>query len=84
MQERYNNPGASTEENKNNWVLRLPNNYKEYYFEQLSKDLGLNLAEALLIAIRSKDDEFVNTHEELIKKLEHFADRFKSCLMQTG
>ncbi len=71
MSERYNKPGTSGDEN---WSLRVPNNYECFYYEQLAKGDALNLPEALLMAIKSKDDKFISKHADLIKKLKKYAE----------
>lgn len=78
MKDRYNNPGASTpDELAKNWRLRIPNNFKDFYFEQLANNKGLNLPEALEIAIKSKDAAFKNQNRALLAKLDNFAQILK-------
>jgi len=70
MNERYNMPGTSGSQN---WSLRVPANYRCLYYSQLEKGEALNLAGALLIAMKSKSDAFQKEHKTLIKKLEKLA-----------
>ncbi len=70
MNERYNMPGTSGSQN---WSLRVPNNYKCLYYNQLEKGEAMNLPQALLIAMKSKDEEFQREHKSLIKKIEKLA-----------
>lgn len=56
MTERYNTPGTGGDEN---WTLRLPNNFKEFYHRNLEKDdhvnIALNMPETLKRAILARD-----------------------------
>ena len=67
MKERYNIPGDSSDRN---WSLRLPNNFEELYYSNISKSKGLNLPLVLKMAIESKGNSFVKKHRELIEKLD--------------
>ena len=67
MQERIN---IGNQINPNNWKVRIPSNYEEFYFSQLSKGYGLNMPKALANALKMKD---VND-KNLIKKLEEAAE----------
>jgi 4-alpha-glucanotransferase len=84
MKERYNNPGASSkEEGEKNWMLRVPNNYKDYYFRQIASGQGLNLAEILAKTFEAKGEEFINKHKELYQKLQLCSCALKNCLQSS-
>ena len=63
----YNRPGTSGDKN---WSLRMPNNFEEFYCEQLSKDKGLNLPLVLKLALEARGSEFAAKNEKIIKELE--------------
>ena len=67
MEERVN---VGNQVNPNNWKVRIPTNYEEFYYSQLSKGYGLNLPKALANAMRMKD---IN-NQNLINKLEEAAE----------
>ncbi len=66
----YNRPGTSGDPN---WTLRLPDNFEEYYEENLKEGNALNLPLALIYAIKARGKDFVRQNEELIKELESIA-----------
>ena len=70
----YNKPGTSGDKN---WSLRLPDNFEEYYYEQLSDNKGLNLPEILKKAFEAKGSEFVSKNPELYGRLNEFAGLLK-------
>ncbi len=51
MQERINVSGKVSPDN---WTLRIPCNWEKFYYSQIQKGYGLNLAKALLGAINMK------------------------------
>ncbi|MBQ3640383.1 4-alpha-glucanotransferase [bacterium] len=53
-----------------NWTYRLPQDYEEQYFTNLSQGKGLNLADALAKAVRAKNGGYSNP---LVEKLKGFA-----------
>ena len=63
----YNRPGTSGQKN---WSLRLPNNFKEVYDENLKNEKALNLPWTLEMAIKSRGEAFEKKHKKLIKKLQ--------------
>ena len=67
MYEVYNRPGTSGSQN---WSLRMPNNFEEFYYEQLRAQKGLNLPLILKLAIEARGESFIKKNEKLIKKLE--------------
>ena len=67
MYEVYNRPGTSGSQN---WSLRIPNNFEEYYEEQLKAGKGVNLPLILKLAIEARGNEFASKHKKLIKELE--------------
>ncbi len=73
MNQRYNQPGTSGDQN---WSLRVPNNYECFYFDQLAKGEAMNLPQALVMAIESKGAKFSGKHKELIKKLQNYEEFF--------
>lgn len=77
MKERYNDPGAKGEKLKDNWRLRIPNNFEDTYTKKLIEGDGLNLPEALEIAMKSKSKGFVENNIALIKELAKYAEILK-------
>ena len=73
MKECINNP---KNEIGDNWSVRIPSNYEEFYFSQLSKGYGLNTAKALENAFYIKN---IN-NKKLTEKLKEAAD----ILRQSG
>ncbi|MFH0702877.1 MAG: 4-alpha-glucanotransferase [bacterium] len=71
MGERFNTPGTSSD---NNWTLRMPGNYEEFYHRQVANGYGLNLAEALEMALKAKSP---GQNNELIQKLDRAANVLK-------
>lgn len=63
----YNKPGTWGDQN---WSLRIPNNYEEFYCEQLEKEEALNLPLILKMAIEARGREFADKHRNLINDLE--------------
>ncbi|MDD3149622.1 MAG: 4-alpha-glucanotransferase [Candidatus Gastranaerophilales bacterium] len=63
----YNKPGTSGDQN---WSLRLPNNFEEFYIEQVKNNKALNLPDVLKRAIETKGQNFANKNADLIEKLE--------------
>jgi hypothetical protein len=50
--------------------LRIPSDFKKIYREKLATDRALNIAKALALALRSKEDHTSLLHSELIRGLE--------------
>ena len=69
----YNVPGAK----KDCWTLRLNSDYEELYYENLKNGIGVNLPEAIAIAIRQKGKDFSNKYTQLLRKLDYFTYIFK-------
>ena len=67
MYEVYNRPGTSGSQN---WSLRMPNNFEEFYLHQLRNNKGMNLPLLLKLAIEARGEKFTKKNEKLIKKLE--------------
>lgn len=67
----YNRPGTSGD---GNWSLRLPNNFEEFFCENLKSHLALNLPLVLEKAIEAKGNGFALKHKDLIKKLKELQD----------
>lgn len=78
IEELYNVPGTAGSEN---WSLRVPNNYIDYYFDKLKNNLGMNIPDILKTAIEAKGSGFVeqalSKNPELLNELEKFANKFK-------
>ena len=62
----YNKPGDKTVKK---WSLRMPNNFKEIYFENLEKGLAFNPFDSLARALTAKDSE---VYKPIINKLKRF------------
>lgn len=69
----YNKPGTSGD---SNWSLRLPDNFEEFYFEQLSKGEGVNLPEILRLAIEARG--IAEQNQKLVEKLAELESSFKA------
>lgn len=63
----YNQPGKVDEQN---WILRVPRDYRKSYKEKSDKNLALNIPKALAAALRSKGDAAIAEHHQLISHLE--------------
>lgn len=63
----YNRPGTSGD---SNWSLRMPNDFKEFYLEQLKKGKGINLPLILKLAIEARGSVFASKNQKLLEKLE--------------
>ena len=85
---QYNVPGDNF--NKENWTLRLPEDYERKYYNDLIGDKGyaLNMPELLALAVEAKRDlDFVEGRktkeesqeetEELLKKLHYYSEILK-------
>lgn len=69
MGERINISGKS---DANNWTVRVPNNYEEFYFSQLQQGYGMNMPKILANAMRMKgvnDKKIIEKSEELAEIL---------------
>jgi 4-alpha-glucanotransferase len=62
----YNCPGTSGDKN---WSLRLPNNFKDVFCDNLKCNKALNLPTVLKYAILARGQEFSEKHSDLIKRL---------------
>lgn len=71
INEVYNAPGTSGD---NNWSLRLNNNFKEVYKQNLAADAALNLPLAMIYAFKARGWDFYKNHEELLNKLEQLVN----------
>lgn len=63
----YNKPGTSGDAN---WSLRLPDNFEEFYCDQIKNKKAMNLPEILKLAIIAKGEKFAAKNAELLEKLE--------------
>ncbi|MDD3237252.1 MAG: 4-alpha-glucanotransferase [Candidatus Gastranaerophilales bacterium] len=63
----YNRPGTSGD---CNWCLRIPNNFEEFYCNNLENGKGMNLPLILKLAIEARGSEFANKNKGIIKDLE--------------
>lgn len=75
IEELYNKPGTSGSEN---WSLRVPNDFKAFYFQQLAENKALNLAEILKTSIEAKGSKFVAENKLLVEKLGKYAEQIKN------
>jgi len=67
LEEPFNRPGTTDE---SNWSLRVSPDYKNLYREKLPRDLILNIPRALALALRTKGEDFISHHRQLITGLE--------------
>lgn len=67
LEKVYNKPGTSGDQN---WSLRIPNNFIDFYVEQLNKNKGLNLFMVLKLAMEARGAEFANLNSQIIKSLD--------------
>ncbi len=70
IQEAYNTPGTS---GNKNWSLRIPDNFEELYYNNLSTGDALNLPLALSYAIKARGRDFAEKNKELLVELEKLA-----------
>lgn len=66
IKDTYNCPGTSGDKN---WSLRLPNNFKDVFCEQLKYNKAVNLPVILADAIKARGVEFAEKHSNLIEQL---------------
>lgn len=75
----YNKPGSS---DSTNWTLRVPNNYQEFYKEQLNKKTALNIPKILADTIKLKYNKLSAEEQKqantLITNLEKLAQEIQS------
>ncbi|MDD3419039.1 MAG: 4-alpha-glucanotransferase [Candidatus Gastranaerophilales bacterium] len=71
----YNKPGTSGDQN---WSLSLPDNFEDFYFEQLKQDKGINLPEILKMAMESRGKDFILKHKDLITELEILEEKLRN------
>ena len=71
MYEVYNRPGTSGSQN---WSLRMPNNFEEYYEQQIRNGKGMNLPLILKLAIEARGTSFAKKHEKLIRELNEIVE----------
>ena len=71
----YNKPGTSGD---GNWSLRLPDDFEDFYFEQLKQDKGVNLPEILRLAMEARGKDFVLKNKALIAKLEILENKLRN------
>lgn len=67
MSERINISGKN---DVNNWSVRMPENYEEFYYNQLSKGFGVNIPKSYEVALYAKNSK----NKELINKLHKFSE----------
>ncbi len=66
INEVYNKPGTSGDPN---WTLRLPDNFEEFYEQNLHEGKALNLPLALIYAISARGKDFAAKNQELLNEL---------------
>ena len=71
----YNKPGTSGDQN---WSLRIPDNFEDFYFEQLKKGKGVNLPEIFRLAIEARGKDFVLKNKDLITRLEKLEEKLRN------
>ena len=71
----YNKPGTSGDQN---WSLRMPDNFEDYYFEQLKQGQGMNLPEIFRLAIEARGKDFVLKNKDLVVKLEELEEKLRN------
>ena len=69
--EVYNRPGTSGSQN---WSLRMPNNFEEFYEAKLREGKGVNLPLVLKLAIEARGNDFAQKHKKLIDELNEIAE----------
>ncbi len=69
----YNKPGTK----EGCWELRLPENFEDLYYQNLTKGLGINFPESIANAIRHRGEWFANEHKILLEKLDKFTQILK-------
>lgn len=67
MSDRINNTGKI---DVNNWLVRIPSNYENFYFSQLSKGYGINVPKSYAVALYAKNSD----NKQLINALEYAAE----------
>ena len=73
MTDSYNRPGVN---DPTNWTLRIPQNFEDFYYDQLAKGKGLNLPDALKTALHARGEDA--NHPELTHQLETLAALLKT------
>jgi 4-alpha-glucanotransferase len=78
LKETYNRPGTSGDAN---WSLRIPNDYESVYYDNLEKQLGMNLPDALLMALsaRKLDQNLTPEVSTLIADLKRYRDQLQNA-----
>lgn len=70
VQERYNAPGTVSDDN---WSLRVPPDFEEYYLRRVAEDQALSLPYAMLMALKARPDvvgrELIRTTEMEVRRL---------------
>lgn len=67
MLQAYNRPGTIS---VTNWSLRVTPDYKRLYQQKSAQHLALNIPGALAMALRSRGEDFIARHRELLTILE--------------
>lgn len=67
MAERIN---ISGKEDENNWSVRIPENYEEFYYNQLSNGYGINFPKCYEVALYAKNSK----NKDLISRLHKFSE----------
>jgi len=67
INEVYNKPGTSGDPN---WTLRLPDNFEEFYAQNVKSGDALNLPLALIYAIKARGRDFAADNAPLLERLE--------------
>lgn len=72
IQERYNTPGTVSDEN---WSLRIPPDFEEYYLRRVAEDNALSLPYAMLLALKARPDQVDKT---LLDAMERETQRLRA------
>ncbi len=67
IKEVYNRPGTSNDEN---WSLRLPDNFVDFYEENVKDGYAIDLLPVLKLALEARGEKFAKVNSKLISQIE--------------
>jgi hypothetical protein len=70
--ERYNTPGTISDDN---WSLRVPPDFEEFYLRRIVRNKALSLPFAMLLALRARPGE---VSEDLLRGVEGEVERLRA------
>jgi 4-alpha-glucanotransferase len=70
--ERYNTPGTISDDN---WSLRVPPDFEEFYLRRIVENKALSLPFAMLLALRARPGE---VSEDLLRRVEGEVERLQA------